>query len=195
MLVCFILTPMIYGLIFLEHIKHSAQSQRNTVALFAQKHKLTVDKFISFDKNPDISILRSGDSIICYSWDCLCTDRDFLRQTMQNLFKQNIYVYSTTSKYFIDKSMDTDAVMYGFNMYDDIWNTFISYRNTLGAKARVENGHAPGRPFGAKNRTHVLDGKEKTILNMFSRGASMYAIAKKTGVSSMTIKRFLNSCN
>ena len=112
---------------------------------------------------------------------------------MQYLFKNKIYVYSATSKYCVDESVDINGLVYGFNMYDDIWNTFISYKNTCGARTRVKNGYSPGRPVGAKNYSHVLDGKENMVLDMFAKGASMYAIAKKTNVSTMTIKRFLDS--
>lgn len=49
-------------------------------------------------------------------------------------------------------------------MYDEIWNTFVSYKNICGAKTRIANGYAPERP-----------------------------IAKKMNVSAMTIKRFLVS--
>lgn len=192
-LVCFTLPTMVYGFIFLGNLKHSAQIQRNGIEKFIKKHKLTIDRFISFDKNPDISILQPGDYLVCYSWDCLCTERSFLRQIMQYLFKNKIYVYSATSKYCVDESIDINGLIYGFNMYDEIWNTFISYKNICGAKTRVENGYAPGRPVGAKNYSHVLDGKEKQVLNMFSNGSSMYAIAKKMNVSAMTIKRFLVS--
>ena len=194
-LVCFTFISMVYGFVFLKHLKYSAQHQRDGINAFVKKHKQTIDKFISFDKNPYVSILQSGDSVICYSWDCLCAERSFLRQMIQYLFKHKIYVYSTTSKYYIDKFIDINALLYGFNMYDDIWNTFISYKNICGAKTRVENGHSPGRPVGAKNYKHVLDGKEKIVLNMFSNGASMYAIAKKMNVSAMTIKRFLTTQN
>ena len=195
LLIWFISIPMIYGFIFTKHLKHSAQNQRSGIEAFVKKHKLNIDEFIPFDKNPDISVLQPGDSVVCYSWDSLCTERSFLRQMIQYLFKHKIYVYSTTSKYYIDKFIDINALLYGFNMYDDIWNTFISYKNICGAKTRVENGHSPGRPVGAKNYNHVLDGKEKIVLNMFSNGVSMYAIAKKMNVSAMTIKRFLISQN
>lgn len=154
---------MVYGFIFLKHLKYSAQVQRNGIERFVKKHKLNTDKFISFDKNPDISVLQPGDSVVCYSWDCLCAERFFLRQIIQYLFKHKIYVYSATNKYCIDKSTDIKSLIYGFDMYDDIWNTFISYKNICGAKTRVKNGYAPGRPRGAKNYTHVLDGKEKLV--------------------------------
>ena len=184
---------MVYGFVFLGNLKHSAQIQRNGIEKFIKKHKLTIDRFISFDKNPDISILQPGDYLVCYSWDCLCAERSFLRQIMQYLFKNKIYVYSATSKYCVDESVDINGLVYGFNMYDDIWNTFISYKNTCGARTRVKNGCSPRRPVGAKNYSHVLDGKENMVLDMFAKGVSMYAIAKKTNVSTMTIKRFLDS--
>lgn len=192
-LVCFTFILMNYGLIFLGHAKHCAKKQRDEIAAFAQKQKRVIDKFISFDKAPDISVLRPGDTVFCYSWDCLCSERAILRQMIQHFLKQKTYIYSATSKYCIDKSLDLYALVYGFDMYEDIWSTFISYKNTLGAKTRVKNGHAPGRPHGARNYTHILDGKESVVLDMHNKGFSMYAIAKKLQTSAPTIKRFLVS--
>lgn len=189
----FYIILMIYGFIFTKHLKYSAQNQRNGIENFIKKHNLSLDKFVSFDENPDISILKPGDSVICYSWDCLCTERSFLRKIIQFLLKHKIYIYSATSKYCLDKSTDINALAYGVNMYDDIWNTFISYKNILGAKTRVANGKSAGRPIGAKNIKHVLDGKENLVLDMYNHGFSMYAIANKLNTSAPTIKRFLVS--
>lgn len=52
-----------------------------------------------------------------------------------------------------------------------------------------------GRRVGAKNLTHVLDGKEQIVLDMHNSGVSMYAIAKKLRVSAPTIRRFLIAHN
>ena len=194
-LVCFINKPMIYGLIFLGHNKHNSHVQRDALMQFAKEHHLTIDKFISFDKNPDISIFKPNDTIICYGWDCLCNDRNFLREFIQYLLNNNVFIYSVQSKYHIDKTMDMNALKYAFNMYMDIRFNFISNKNINGARQRVANGHAPGRPHGARGVNHIMDGKGATALKMHRDGFSMYAIARELGVSAPTIKRFLVAQN
>lgn len=186
---------MIYGLIFLEHTRLSAKKQRADIVQFAKLRNLSVNKFIEFAGNPDISIFKSGDVIICHSWGCLCEDRAFLRRFIKYLLANNVFLYSVTSKYCIDDIMNTGVLKYAFDLYEDIRFNFVSNKNIRGARQRVANGHAPGRPHGAKGQRHVMDGKENDALTMHRNGFSMYAISKKLGVSTPTIKRFFVAQN
>ena len=180
---------MIYGLIFLEHTQFSAQDQRSSVLHFAKKKNLSIDEFVSFNNNPNILMFNPGDTIICHSWNCLCKETPFLRIFVQHLAKRGVYVYSTTSKYHIDTNLDMETLQYAFAMYEDIRVNFWSNKTIESAKKRTVSG----RQVGSKNKTHILDGKEMVVWNMYNNGASMYAIAKKMKVSAPTIKRFLTT--
>lgn len=186
---------MNYGLIFTKNIKVSATDQRKKITQFASVQKIPVDKFILFDTNPDISVFKPNDTIICYAWDCLCHTQGFLRQFILYILSNRIYVYSTTSKYNIDKKMDPDAMKYAFDMYEDIRFNFVSRKNLQSAQTKIANGQKIGRPTGAKNSNHILDGKEQMILNMYANGTSMRVIAQEINVSVPTIKRFLVASN
>ncbi len=50
-----------------------------------------------------------------------------------------------------------------------------------------------GRPNGKKNTSHIIDGHESLILDMYSAGISKRKIAKTIRVSPPTISRFLES--
>ena len=180
---------MVYGLIFSGHTKFSAKEQRNKISLFAKKHNITINDFISFNNNPNILMFKPGDTIICYAWNCLCKETTFLRIFIQHIIKNGVYLYSTTSKFYIDKTTDINAVKYAFAMYEDIRFNFWSYKSSASACKRI----ASGRRVGSKNKKHVLDGKEKAIWDMYNSGSSMYAIAKKMRVSAPTIKNFLTT--
>ena len=182
---------MIYGLVFLEHKNISAQDQRSGILKFAKQHKLPIDDFISFNKNPNMLKVNSGDTIVCYEWSCLCKETSFWRLFVQYLIKNEVYLYSATSKYCIDKHMDLKAFHYAIMLYEDIRVNFWSNKTRESAKKRLVSG----RQVGSKNKTHILDGKDKVIWGMYSRGVSMYAIAKKMKVSAPTIKRFLTKQN
>lgn len=186
---------MIYGLILLGHTKISTQKQRASILEFATEKHFHIDKFISFEDRPDLSQFKSGDTIICYAWNCLCKKRAFLRVFIKHLLENSIYVYSATSRYCIDKQADIKTIKHAFELYEDIRFNFLSNKSLEGAIVRVQNGHEPGRRPGSRNVRHILDGKEKAILKMAANGSSMYAIAKKMKVSAPTIKRFLVSHN
>ena len=182
---------MIYGLIFLGPTKFSAQEQRSGITKFAKEHNLTINEFVSFSNNPDILMFQPGDTIICYAWSCLCKETQFLRTFIKHLAKNNVYIYSTTSKYYIDKNIDIKTLLYAFSMYEDIRTTFWSNKTIESAKKRTISG----RTVGLRNSKHILDGKEKVVWDMYNNGFSMYAISKKLKVSAPTIKRFLTTQN
>ena len=182
---------MVYGLIFLGPTKFSAQEQRDGIVQFAKKHKLTIDEFVSFNTNPNILMFQPGDTIVCYAWGCLCKETQFLRIFIQHLVKNEVCVYSATSKYHIDRDMDIKTLQYAFSMYEDIRTNFWSNKTVESAKKRTVSG----RQIGSRNAKHILDGKEKEVWNMYNSGVSMYAISKKMKVSAPTIKRFLTTQN
>lgn len=186
---------MIYGLVFLDHTKTSAQIQRNELQQFAKKHNLKINEFISYKDSPNLMRFLPGDTIICYGWNCICKNRPFLNIFLQYVLKNKIHLFSVTSKYCIDQTMDAELLEYAFNLYEDIRFNFLSHKSSEAAIKRIENGHAPGRPVGSKNIKHALDGKEKVIWDMYNNGFSMYAISKKMKVSAPTIKRFLTTQN
>lgn len=184
---------LIYGLVFQRAPNATSHEQRDAIANYADKHFLKIDKFIMYNEQPDITLFRRGDSVIFFAWNCICNKRTLLNSIILHFLRNNIRMYSTTCAYCIDDTTDFKQFEYAFNLYESIRFSFLSSKNVSGAKLRVANGHSPGRPFGAKNKRHVLDGKEKAILNLYSDGASMYAIAKKMKVSPTTIKRFLRA--
>ena len=83
--------------------------------------------------------------------------------------------------------MDINTLQYVFSMYEDIRMNFWSRKSIEGVSKRIVSG----RRKGTKNKTHILDGKEKIVLNMYNKGSSVYAISKKLKVSSSTIRTFL----
>ena len=186
---------MIYGLIFLEHGKVNEDTQRLYIEKFAEKRGLHIDEFVSYRDNPNILCFQSGDVLVCYAWSCICKTRAFLQTFIKYVVKNKIHIFSVTSKYYVDDTLDFAQFEYVLNLCEDIRFTFLSNKSADGARKRVVNGHAPGRKPGSKNVKHALDGKEKVIWNMYNYGISMYAIAKQMRVSAPTIKRFLTSQN
>lgn len=182
---------MVYGLIFLGHTKLTARDQRDGILRFAKKRHIQINEFVSFNNNPSIFMFNPGDTIICYAWNCLCQEMPFMRMFIQHMVKNGIYIYSATSQYHIAPPMDIDTLHYAFSLYEDIRVNFWSRKAIEGASKRIISG----RHVGSKNKTHILDGKENVVWDMYNKGFSMYAISKKLKVSAPTIKRFLTAQN
>lgn len=186
---------MIYGLIFLGNALVTSQQQRDVILAYAKRHNFNIDKFITYQERPDITLFKSGDTVVLFAWNCICSKRTILNTIVQHFFKNDIKMYAATSLYCVDDTVDFRQYECAFKLYEDIRYNFLSGRALCGAKVRVANGHLPGRRLGSKNKRYVTDGKERIILQMYSDGFSICAIAKKLKISAPTIKRFLNANN
>lgn len=182
---------MVYGLVFLGNVAVSSQTQRDGITEYAKKHNICIDKFVSYQVKPDITMFKSGDVVVLFAWNCICKERTVLNNFIRHFLKNNICLYSATSAYCLGNGRDFKLFEYAFNFFEDVRFNFVSGRSIDGIKTRAANGKLIGRRKGAKNKRHVLDGKEETLLRMYSDGASLYSIAKKLKVSAPTVKRFL----
>lgn len=186
---------MIFGLVFLEHTKWNSSKQREYIESFAKKHELKIDKFISYNENPNLLEVKEHDTVIMYSWSCICKTRTNVNKFLGYFIRNKVYLYSVTSKNCIDNTFDFEQLSRAFSLIEDVHSTFLSNKNYEVARTRVSNGKEPGRHRGSVNKKHVLDGRETEILAMYADGKSMYSIAKKMRVSAPTIKRFLTIYN
>ena len=116
-----------------------------------------------------------------------------MRELIPYILKNNIYLYSATSKYCIKPGTNIKAFEYAFALYEDIRFNFLSNKSLEGIQTSIKKGYKPGRQIGSRNKKHVLDGKEKQIMKLYSEGISMNEIARQMDVSAPTIKKFLVS--
>ena len=152
---------MIYGLILLKHAKISTQKQRAGILDFATEKHFHIDRFVSFEDRPDLALFKSGDTIICYAWNCLCKKRTFLRVFIKYFLENNIYIYSSTSKYCIDGQTDIKIIKHAFELYEDIRFNFLSNKSLEAAIVRdktVSDKLELQKRFGYQGDNHYMLG-------------------------------------
>ena len=96
----------------------------------------------------------------------------------------------------IKQAMQIDQTIMGklmiaiFSAFAEMERDLIAQRTKEAFARKRALGHKLGRPFGCKNKKHILDGKADIILNLKKAGTSNRQIAKKLKVSPSTINVF-----
>ena len=186
---------MIYGMIFLEHPLFSQQKQHDAIYEFAKRIGWNIDSFLLYSETPNLEIIKPGDSVVFYAWNCVAKSRPQLMKNIGYFIENKIYFYSVTSDYCADKQFDFKQLARAFGLYEDIRFNFISGKNIGAVNARVARGGLGGRRKGSKNKTHVWDDYESQILSMYKSGVSMYSIARQLNLTAPAVKRCLVANN
>lgn len=107
--------------------------------------------------------------------------------------KKEAQVWTIKDNYRLGKDIQSKVLAFAFSLSAEIERNLISQR-TKEALARLKaNGKKLGRVYGSKNKKHILDGKEQSVLKLIHKGVPKTQVAKIQGVSIYTIYEFLKN--
>ena len=141
----------------------------------------------------NIKKLRKDDILICSEISRL--GRNLLQiMTILNIcMKKEVQVWTIKDNYRLGKDIQSRVLAFAFSLSAEIERNLISQR-TKEALARLKaNGKKLGRVYGSKNKKHILDGKEQSVLKLIHKGVPKTQVAKIHGVSIYTIYEFLKN--
>lgn len=186
---------MVYGMILINNGMYTRQKQRAGIVSFAEKSGFNIDSFMAYSENPNLDIIKPGDSVVFYAWSCISRTRPQLKKCLDYFVKNRVCFYSSTSNLCIDKNFDFNQLAISFDVYEDIRFDFVSNKNVAGVHSRIAMGKPSGCHTGAKNKKHIWDRYESKILSMHANGDSMYSIAKELNLNAPAVKRCLVANN
>lgn len=195
---------MIYGYIRVSTEKQTIENQRFEIKKFCTKEHLKINcwitETISGAKDYEeralgkiLKKLQKGDILICSEISRL--GRHLLQiMTILNIcMKKEAQVWTIKDNYRLGTDIQSKVLAFAFSLSAEIERNLISQR-TREALARLRaDGRTLGRHFGSKNKKHVLDGRERDVLQLIHRGVPKTHIAKRMGVSIFTIYQFLKT--
>ena len=195
---------MIYGYIRVSTDKQTSENQKFEINNFCKHNNIKIEKWITetisgtkdFEERKLgklLKKLRKNDVIICSEISRL--GRNLLQiMTILNLcMKKEVQVWTIKDNYRLGADIQSKVLAFAFSLSAEIERNLISQR-TKEALARLKvNGKKLGRISGSKNKKHILDGKEQSILKFISQGVPKTQIAKIHGVSIYTIYQFLKN--
>lgn len=193
---------MIYAYVRVSTDKQTLENQEFEIKNFCAREKISIDKWEmetisgtkSFEKRKLgklLKRLRKGDIMICSEISRL--GRNLLQiMTILNIcLNKEVQVWTIKDNYRLGADIQSKVLAFAFGLAAEIERNLISQR-TKEALSRIKaSGRKLGRNLGSKNKTHILDGKEKEVMNLLEKGISKTRIAKMLGVSYKTIYNFL----
>lgn len=196
---------MIYGYIRVSTDKQDCANQKLGIEAKATKLGICIDKYIedsgiSGTKEPEeralggvLRRLRPGDVIICSELSRLGRKMFMIMRILEHCMKIGARLYTVKDGYELGDNIQSKVLAFAFGLSAEIERNLIAQRTKEALSALQMRGVKLGRPCGQRNPTHILDGYEDLVLNMYAAGVSKREIARKIRVSPPTITRFLVS--
>lgn len=196
---------MIYGYIRVSTDKQDCANQKLGIEAKAAELGIRIDKYIedsgiSGTKEPEeralggmLRRLRPGDVIICSELSRLGRKMFMIMRILEHCMKIGARLYTVKDGYELGDNIQSKVLAFAFGLSAEIERNLISQRTKEALSALQMRGVKLGRPCGQRNPTHILDGYENLVLDMYAAGVPKREIARKIRVSPPTITRFLVS--
>ena len=193
---------MVYGYIRVSTDKQTVENQRFEISKFCQRNEISVDKWIEETISGTqetskrklgllLEIMQRGDIIICSELSRLGRNLLMIMAILNACMEKDVQVWTIKDNYKLGRDINSKVLAFAFGLSAEIERTLISQRTKEAlARKRAEGIHI-GRPLGAKSKNSKFTGKNVLIKKMLGQKISKARIAKKLGVHSSTLIRFL----
>ncbi len=195
---------MIYGYVRVSTDKQTLENQKFEINNFCQNEKIKVEKWITetisgtkdFEERKLgklLKKLKKGDILICSEISRLGRNLLQIMTILNFCMKKEAQVWTIKDNYRLGVDIQSKVLAFAFSLSAEIERNLISQR-TKEALARLKaNGQKLGRVLGSKNKKHILDGKEQSVLQLINKGVPKTKVARIHGVSVYTIYQFLKN--
>ena len=186
----------VYGYLRVSTDKQDCDNQKIGVEDLARTRRLSIESWIIDDgvsgiKEPEkrklgklLKRIKSGDVIICSELSRLGRRLFMVISILEHCMKIGAKVLTVKDGYELGDNVQSKILAFAFGLVAELEREMIS-------KRRKMNGQAIGRMKGAKNKRHVLDGKEDKIIALLNAGVAKTKIAKDLKISNGTLYDFI----
>ena len=194
----------VYGYLRVSTDKQDCDNQKIGVEALAEKLGLPIESWIIDDgvsgtKEPQkrklgklLRKIKTGDVIICSELSRLGRKLFMVISILEHCMKIGAKVLTAKEGYELGDNVQSKVLAFAFGLVAELEREMISKRTKEALQRRKANGKRLGRPFGSRNKKHILDDRKDKILNDLRNGLSVIQTAKKNGVGKSSIYRFLS---
>lgn len=193
----------VYGYLRVSTDKQDCENQKIGVEELAKKQGVPIESWIIDDgvsgtKEPEkrklgklLKRIKSGDVIICSELSRLGRRLFMVISILEHCMKIGAKVLTVKDGYELGDNVQSKILAFAFGLVAELEREMISKRTKEALQRRKMNGQAIGRMKGAKNKRHVLDGKEDKIIALLNAGVAKTKIAKDLKISNGTLYDFI----
>lgn len=193
---------MNYGYIRVSSDKQTVENQRYEIMKFCLKNNVEIngwiEETISGTKNYKkralgrlLKRIKKEDVIICSELSRLGRSLFMIMDILNYCMQRECKVWTIKEGYRLGDDIQSKVLAFAFGLSAEIERKLISERTRQALELRRSKGLKLGRKEGCTNKTHKLDGKEKTIQEAIKRKVPISHLAKQLKVNRSTIYRKL----
>jgi DNA invertase Pin-like site-specific DNA recombinase len=193
------------GYIRVSSDKQTVDNQRLAILDYCNNQDIKVDDWIevsmSTKKTPAqrridelLERLEEGDQLIIAELSRLARSVGQIATLVDRMLKNKIRLISIKESIELNRKHDIQSktIITMFSLFSEIERDLISERTKEGLKRARAEGKLLGRPKGSLGKSK-LDGKEKEIKDLLSKGLNKTNIARYFGVGWTTLENFIKT--
>ena len=197
----------VYGYLRVSTDKQDCDNQKIGVEALAEKSGLSIENWIvdagvSGTKEPEkrklgklLRKIRTGDVIICSELSRLGRKLFMIISILEHCMKIGAKVLTVKDGYELGDNVQSKVLAFAFGLVAELEREMISKRTKEALQRRKAEGKSIGRQVGAKNKQHILDGKEHKIIALLKSGKKKMNIAKELKISRGTLYNYMKKAN
>ena len=170
----------------------SADEQRDILKKYAQDNLYSIDVFLS---DPDIKSIKDNvssknNTLIIANIACLGSKLADVVENIEFLISSGFEIISIKENIKFDSSEENKQLINGIKLSIEIRNSMVSVVTKKALDNRKAKGLKLGPAFGNKRKKFWSD-FEEPLIKMLSSGMSRQDVAKKLGLSTASLYKFI----
>jgi len=193
---------MVYGYIRVSTDGQTTENQKIIIKNYCKFRRLHhirwISETVSGIKNPEkrklgqlLKDVNPGDIVIITEISRLGRSLMMIMNVLQTFMDRGVQVRAIKEGYELGDNIQSKVLAFAFGLSAEIERQLISDRTKAGLIRAVKAGKNLGRPKGKKSSHYKLTGKGGQIRRARLAGKSKSEIARKLGVTWITLHRYM----
>jgi len=195
---------MYYGYIRVSSDKQTVENQRFEISEFCKRNNIEIGDWIeetisgtqTYKQRKLGKLLRKtkkDDVIICSELSRLGRNLFMIMEILNICMSRECRLWTIKDGYRLGDDINAKVLAFAFGLSAEIERNLISQRTREALARKRAEGIVLGRPRGRKSAINTLSAHRhrKQIIELYSKGLSVYSISKHVGMHRNTVKRYL----